>query len=142
MVLQAIRRLLHIRLLLAIHGIAGSHRRLQRRHPDPGHRPQTGTGFDAPLWQARSLALGRAAAGIPGSHCLARSLALWHWLGQEGIGSELRIGVRIENGTSHGHAWVEHDGTPIGEAADIRQRFTPVAWSSAAPWPAGNKRNR
>ncbi|MCK9488747.1 MAG: lasso peptide biosynthesis B2 protein [Xanthomonadales bacterium] len=137
-VASAFPRLLRIRVLLAVHGIAGTHRRLHRRHRVSVARP--GTGFDPTLWQARSLALRRAAARIPGTHCLARSLALWHWLGQAGIAAELRIGVRIDNGVSHAHAWVEHDGAAIDEQTDVNQRFTPVAWSAAAKVLAANGR--
>src|SRR5690606_24055262 len=125
--LRVLPRLLHVRLLLARHGIAGSRERLQRRHRDAGPRAAT---FDSALWQARHRALARAGARIPGTHCLARSLALWHWLGGEGLRAELRIGVRVDHGNSHAHAWVEHAGQPIGEAGDIGRRFTPLAWTA------------
>ena len=51
------------------------------------------------------------------SKCLPRSLALWTMLQRAGIDATLRIGMRTD-GSSEAHAWVEHDGCPIGEQVD------------------------
>jgi hypothetical protein len=49
------------------------------------------------------------------STCLERSLSIWWLLGRQGIGSQLRIGVRKDEENFQAHAWVEHDGVAIGE---------------------------
>jgi hypothetical protein len=38
-------------------------------------------------------------------------------LQRAGIGATLRIGMRTD-GSGEAHAWVEHDGCPIGEQVD------------------------
>lgn len=47
--------------------------------------------------------------------CLEESLALWWLLGRQGIGSDLRVGVRKEREKFEAHAWVERDGTALNE---------------------------
>jgi hypothetical protein len=82
----------------------------------------------APLTQAEAAALGvavnRAANHVLGpASCLTRSLLL-HWLLRRyGTTSDLRIGVRRENGEFAAHAWVELAGQPINDAPDIATRF-------------------
>lgn len=77
--------------------------------------------------------------GIAGRHhfhpmtCLPRSLALQALLRRHGIESDLRIGVRREAGELRAHAWVEHDGGPVGEPADVELRFQPLAAGRSAP---------
>ena len=84
------------------------------------------------------------------AHCLHRSLALHTELRRAGLPSELRIGVRKEDGVLQAHAWVELGGhiindsaasvraftqfTDIGESsyATIYNRFDPVATTCAA----------
>ncbi len=51
------------------------------------------------------------------SKCLPRSLALWTMLQRAGIDATLRIGMRTD-GSGEAHAWVECDGTPVGEKVD------------------------
>ena len=67
---------------------------------------------------------GRYAPGP--STCLTRSLLLRWLLRGRGICSELRIGVRLQQGEFQAHAWVEHQGRPINEAEDIGLRFSPI----------------
>ncbi len=55
--------------------------------------------------------------------CLRRALVLQRMLGLQGCRSELRIGVRKEEGRLAAHAWVEFDGRPVGEAEDIDRRY-------------------
>jgi hypothetical protein len=69
------------------------------------------------------LSPGRLAqlTGIAASHhfwqmvCLPQSLALQALLHRQGLGAELKIGVRRDGGKVHAHAWVEHAGAPVGE---------------------------
>jgi hypothetical protein len=51
------------------------------------------------------------------SKCLPRSLALWTMLQRAGIDATLRIGMRTD-GSGEAHAWVECNGTPVGEQVD------------------------
>ena len=57
--------------------------------------------------------------------CLAESLTLRWLLRRQGIESNLRIGVRTEDGRLAAHAWVEHCGLVLNDAADVHQRFAP-----------------
>ena len=47
--------------------------------------------------------------------CLEESLALWWLLARQGIGSDLRIGVRKNGQKFEAHAWVEFHGTALYE---------------------------
>ena len=59
-------------------------------------------------------------------HCLQRSLALEAMLARHGITTQLRIGVRVVNGELGAHAWLEHEGHPVGEPFHPLQRFAPL----------------
>lgn len=37
--------------------------------------------------------------------------------------TDLRIGVKLDQGRLDAHAWVEADGIPINDAPDVAQRF-------------------
>jgi len=63
-----------------------------------------------------------AGAYVAGT-CLTRSLLLSWLLRRKGVRSELRIGVRLENGGLEAHAWVEHEGRPINDTDDVAERF-------------------
>lgn len=53
------------------------------------------------------------------STCLARSLVLARLLRSRGLQAELRVGVKAPSAGSllDAHAWVEHGGVALGEAA-------------------------
>ena len=68
------------------------------------------------------------------ANCLTRSLYLWWRLRRSGIDSELRIGVRLNDGVLDGHAWVECAGVPINDRPDVSADFTPFD----APLPPGS----
>jgi hypothetical protein len=57
--------------------------------------------------------------------CLPQSLALWWLLRRQGLGGELRIGVRPEPSRLEAHAWVEFQGHALNDGADVAQRFAP-----------------
>lgn len=64
--------------------------------------------------------------------CLQRSMVLWWLLRRRGIASELRIGVRKEQGQFAAHAWVEHQNLALNDRADIGREFAPfdkTVWS-------------
>jgi hypothetical protein len=56
--------------------------------------------------------------------CLPQAQALRWLLAREGIGATVQIGVRKDGGALEAHAWVELDGQPLGEPADVRERFS------------------
>ena len=53
--------------------------------------------------------------GLAHPSCLVKSLALWWLLGRQGITTQLRIGIRMENEKFEAHAWVERDGVALNE---------------------------
>ncbi len=82
----------------------------------------------APLSQSEAAALGvavnRAANHVFGpATCLTRSLLLRWLLRRYGTPSDLRIGVRFEEGVLTAHAWVEKDGFPVNDRPDVVARF-------------------
>ena len=99
-------------------------------------------GFDTASCNARSVAAtpdGRApdpratarlvatAArhGLHRGNCLSQSLTLQRLLARQGVAVELRIGARRAGEKLEAHAWVEHDGRPLNDGADVAQRFPP-----------------
>jgi hypothetical protein len=60
------------------------------------------------------------------AQCLHRSLVLNHWLLQEGLPSELLIGVRKEQQELKAHAWVELGGHVIHDSPAAIAQFTPL----------------
>lgn len=69
------------------------------------------------------LVQGAAAWSLHHPTCLHRSLTLWWLLGRQGIASELRIGVRKEQGRFEAHAWVEYQGMALNDGLDVGSRF-------------------
>jgi len=69
--------------------------------------------------------------------CLRRALALQALLAQRGIRTELRIGVRKEVATacqavSTAHAWLEHEGRPIGQPEAMTAQYASLLAPEAA----------
>jgi hypothetical protein len=48
---------------------------------------------------------------------------VWVLLRRRGIESDIRLGVRKQDGRVAGHAWVEHLGQPINDADDVNDRY-------------------
>ena len=67
-----------------------------------------------------------AAHGPFGATCLTQSMVLCRFLQRQGIGCDLRLGARVENGDFEAHAWVEVDGVPVNDTEDVRERFRPL----------------
>ena len=91
-------------------------------------------GLPAPVYStdARAMARARQIAemvrvaavyGRFGATCLPQSMVLWRFLQGQGIGCDLRLGARQENGNFEAHAWVEVDGVALNDAADVGERF-------------------
>ena len=51
-------------------------------------------------------------------------------LSNQNIPAQVKIGVQKIEGAMYAHAWVEVNGEPIGEAADIAQKFNVLESSS------------
>jgi hypothetical protein len=50
-------------------------------------------------------------------------LVLHYWLHRDGLPSDLRIGVRLEDGVLHAHAWVELEGQAVNEVSSALAAF-------------------
>lgn len=73
------------------------------------------------LDSARRIAWLVDAAARNGAHrasCLPRALATQWLLRRHAIAADLRLGVRKSGDALDAHAWVEHDGVPVGGAGD------------------------
>lgn len=68
-----------------------------------------------------------AAHGPFRGNCLARSATLLWLLHRYRVACVLRVGVRLADGNFAAHAWVESDGQPVNDRADIGQDFLPFA---------------
>jgi hypothetical protein len=64
-----------------------------------------------------------------GAGCLVRSLALLGLLRRRGLGAQLRVGVGATAPRLEAHAWVELDGVPVNDAADVAARYPPFTGS-------------
>jgi len=59
--------------------------------------------------------------------CLRRALVLQRLLVQCGVSTRMQIGVNKERERLGAHAWIEHDGRPIGESPAVVARYAPLA---------------
>ena len=59
---------------------------------------------------------------IPGD-CLTRSLLLGWLLRRRRVASQLRIGVKMNEGSLAAHAWVEYAGIAINDQPDVGEQF-------------------
>ncbi len=108
--------------------IVGFPRLVARAQAQPPAEPDSLAVED--LWRARRYARWIDSAArhhFIRAQCLHRSLALHTWLRQEGLPSELRIGVRKTGGTLAAHAWVEVGGYVINDRRDWVAAFEPLA---------------
>jgi hypothetical protein len=72
----------------------------------------------------RAQRIAKMLTGI-GGNCLVRSLTLWAILLRRGLSTDLRIGFRKRDDRIEGHAWLEHEGTPINEAISETLTYQP-----------------
>lgn len=89
------------------------------------------------LSPARLALLFHAVARRLPVRCLSRSLALRWLLARHGYASELRIGVRRSGAELAAHAWVEHAGEVLNDAAGVRRDYAtlePLDLPAAAHW--------
>lgn len=87
--------------------------------------PVEGSDDRRPIEVAVRLVQAAAHHGVGRPNCLERSLTLWWLLRRQGVGSDLRIGVRKEAGRFEAHAWVEYQGRALNDRDDVQRRFVP-----------------
>ena len=99
-------------------------RRLSRKAPA---RP--GPTADPTDYGRQVAALVNIAAlrGVHRANCLPRSLVLYYLLRRQGIEAELRIGVQRESDIFAAHAWIELQGVPLNDRADVGDRFAALS---------------
>jgi hypothetical protein len=78
-------------------------------------------------WPASEIAWSVRAVGrrVPKASCLVQALAVQLLLARNGYGSELRVGVKTDDGEFAAHAWVEHQGRII-VGGDGHGVYTPL----------------
>ncbi|MCB1484146.1 MAG: lasso peptide biosynthesis B2 protein [Hyphomicrobiaceae bacterium] len=77
-------------------------------------------------------AVGRASRITPRATCLVRALALQRLLSQNGLASELRIGVSKNANQFSAHAWLIHDNKIlIGGDEDTDEMRILTTWSAS-----------
>jgi len=76
------------------------------------------------LYIATLVNIAASQAFVPAT-CLTRSMLLGWMLQRRGVVSQLRIGVRLNQGVLDAHAWVEYAGVPINDQADVGEQFLP-----------------
>ena len=77
-------------------------------------------------------AIDRASAHGTGGACLTRSVALMYLLARRGRVTTLKIGARRITGGLAAHAWVEADGIPLNDPADVRAAYALLAQKETA----------
>lgn len=107
--------------------------RLERWSPDRGHATESEAEIRSRVEVSALLLRGAAAWSLFRPTCLQRSLTLWWLLRRQGVASELRLGVRLEEGRFEAHAWVERQGLVLNDRPDIAQVFAPFDTSSWSP---------
>ena len=93
-----------------------------------GTRPPLATPAAAERARTLSRLVGIAAARSPvRAECLPRALLLWGMLRREGFDAALRIGVIRSGDRLAAHAWVEHEGEPLGSDGGRAGLYAPFA---------------
>ena len=124
--------LLVLRALIAVCGFRRSTAAiwwLADRLPPPRQVDLTGRAFA----EARARSIARIADRLPSRpRCLPRALLLAGLLRRQRIGAELCLGARTD-GAFDAHAWIEIDGWPVNEAADLRAAYSCLWLRSVIP---------
>jgi hypothetical protein len=98
---------------------------LLRRWALGGPAKTVAADYELEIRQARrAQRIVQRTTGIAGK-CLVRSLTLWTILLRRGLSTSLRVGFRKRGGMIEGHAWVEHEDTPINEDIGETRTFVP-----------------
>ncbi len=124
--------LLIVRALIAVIGFRRSTAAiwwLADRLPPPRHADLTGRAFA----EARARSIARIAGRLPfRPRCLPRALLLAAMLRRRPINADLCLGARTD-GAFDAHAWIEIDGWPVNEAADLRATYSCLWLRSVLP---------
>lgn len=117
LVLHSLLLLPAVAVLLRTRGMARTMAWLERLE----RRGEGNAGALAPREMARLV---DAAASLLRIGCLPRSLVLWHFLRHRGASAVVRLGVsKLAGGGLSAHAWLEFDGLPLNDAADVFDRY-------------------
>ena len=124
-----------ISLSLRLRGFRKTQTFLQKFLSLPSHPADTSASSTAQQTVRVVRAAVRNSLGHP--TCLEESLALWWLLRRQGIGSDLRIGVRKDGEKFEAHAWVERDGMALNEPEARHQHYAAfdAALASLPPEP-------
>jgi hypothetical protein len=112
-----------ISLALRVLGFKRTQAFLLRSRKSPTRHQEDDPGAAAYACLAAQMVGAAAWRGPYHATCLERSLLLWWLLRRAGIPTDLRIGVRLDAGRLAAHAWVERDGRPLNDSADVGRRF-------------------
>jgi hypothetical protein len=110
-----------ISLSLRLRGFRKTQAFLRKFLPLPSHPAVTSASITADLTARMVRAATRHTLGP--ATCLEESLALWWLLGRQGIGSDLKVGVRKDGEKFQAHAWVERDGMALNEPKSTHRHF-------------------
>jgi hypothetical protein len=121
---EALGRVVWVRLALWRWPYASVRARLARRtaaRRAAGARPAAAMKEPAAFaWAVRATA-----RRVPKASCLTQALALESWLAEQGVDTDVRIGVaRRADGSFEAHAWVEHEGRVLIGALPDMERFS------------------
>ncbi len=123
-VLRSLLLLPMVAVLLRARGMARTTALLGRLGRRAAHNPDT----LAPPEIARLV---NAAGSILGARCLPRSMVLCHLLRHRGIPAEIRLGVSsLADSKLSAHAWVELEGLPLNDGADVLERYAALPSSA------------
>jgi hypothetical protein len=83
----------------------------------------SGSSFTSYAQMAKSVRL-IADRPVIGAVCLGRSLTLWFMLRRRAVDALLVIGADMSaDAELSAHAWVEVDGIPVNDVADVRDHY-------------------
>jgi hypothetical protein len=95
-------------------------RMLGMRRGAQGSVQRDRSGADEAREAARLVSAAARFSPFP-STCLSRSIVLLHLLRRRGLAAEIKIGV-LRDRSPLAHAWVEVNGEPVNDTADVADR--------------------
>jgi len=124
-----------VSLSLRLRGFRKTQAFLQKFLSLPRHSTDSSASSRADLTVRMVRAAVRYSPGHP--TCLDESMTLWWLLERQGIGAELKVGVRKDGEKFEAHAWVERDGLALNEPESKHKHFAAfdAALASLPPEP-------
>ena len=124
-----------VSLSLRLRGFRKTQAFLQKFLSLPSHSTDISASSRADLTVRMVRAAVRYSLGHP--TCLDESMTLWWLLERQGIGAELKVGVRKDGEKFEAHAWVERDGVALNEPESKHKHFAAfdAALASLPPEP-------